>query len=937
MSKLGNILLPVAVAGMVAAQTVGVEASRASRLHQWFPQTPPDTVKQLEPKDSIVPPKVVENHMMLDSLQWMIRHSRDLGEQHAADSLQKVFDSLKRATDKQDTRYSELLQLDTSAKSPLDSLSAEEDFDLFAMQEEDTMPKIHARDTMKVPDSLKVTDPFLYQWYVAVKDSFTHRIVIDSLKAEGDTILWPRIDSLYLDDSTTVARERFAKWYAGLTKAERKRYDYEQKLPIILHRQDSILKRKDSLKHIRDSIRQSTPRVLETAFLPDSLFYKRLISWKRDRLSNKVKPFFYDTTANYRFYEYPFMREDVGAAWQGFNGSAVQTYNFFLRDREQTTSYYSSMETWTYTADNITFFNTKTPYTEWEYYGSLFANKTQSMDAFRIFTTQNILPQLNISLEMKRYGGAGNLKNEDTDNRTYFVTANWLGKKYLAHAGFIANTNIRQESGGVKDNFWIRDTTVNVREAEVNLPSASNRFKKTTVFFDQSYRIPFEFIEKLKHRKDTSWVPPDTLNTNTTTGFIGTSTEWSTYSKKYIDNTSANLSEFYNNVFYENSTKSRDSLRTMRLDNRLILKFQPWKEDAVVSKIEGGLGDRLQTFYFKQPGYSLIKPVNTVWNTLYVFAGAEGRISKYVEWDANARYHFTGVEANDFSVGGHIQLNVYPFRRQPKSPISLDAWVETSLKSPEFYQQHFYSNHYAWNNSFVKTSTTKIRGMLNIPRWDMKAEVGYALLANNIYYDTQGIVRQNTVPMSVLTAGLTKNFAFGPVHLDNQVLFQLSSNQAVLPLPTLALNLRWYLQFNIVNPNVMKLQVGLNLRYTTLWYAPGYNPVAGVFISQNQTLYGNSPIFDPFINIQWKKACIFFKFENMGKGWPLDKHEYFSAHHYINPPAIFKFGISWPFYPPIGRNRTLSERAGSGGGMGGGGLSGGLGGGLGGMLKGGGL
>ena len=58
------------------------------------------------------------------------------------------------------------------------------------------------------------------------------------------------------------------------------------------------------------------------------------------------------------------------------------------------------------------------------------------------------------------------------------------------------------------------------------------------------------------------------------------------------------------------------------------------------------------------------------------------------------------------------------------------------------------------------------------------------------------------------------------------------------------------------------------------------------------------------------------------------------------PPAIFKFGISWPFYPPIGKAKTMSERAGSGfGGGGGGGLGGGLGGalggGLGGMLGGG--
>ena len=61
--------------------------------------------------------------------------------------------------------------------------------------------------------------------------------------------------------------------------------------------------------------------------------------------------------------------------------------------------------------------------------------------------------------------------------------------------------------------------------------------------------------------------------------------------------------------------------------------------------------------------------------------------------------------------------------------------------------------------------------------------MGYALLANNVYYDTLGIVRQNATPMSVLSAALTKDFAFGPVHLDNRALLQFSSNQMCCRFP----------------------------------------------------------------------------------------------------------------------------------------------------------
>lgn len=70
----------------------------------------------------------------------------------------------------------------------------------------------------------------------------------------------------------------------------------------------------------------------------------------------------------------------------------------------------------------------------------------------------------------------------------------------------------------------------------------------------------------------------------------------------------------------------------------------------------------------------------------------------------------------------------------------------------------------------------------------------------------------------------------------------------------------------------------------------------------------------------------------------MEQHDYFSAHHYIHPPRVIKVGIYWPFYPSLGNNRKMSERAssglGGGGGSGGGRGGGGMGGGLGNMLGG---
>ena len=883
-----EILVPAVIAGLTVIGTVGVETTRTVR--------PDARVRLLR-------------EVRLDTL--------------TRDTLPP--DTAKTAVPKKETVVKDL---------------SDDDFDFFGVEETavDTTPRIFARDTMKVPDSLRLKDPFLYQYYVAVKDSFTHRLVVDSLKAAGDSLDWPRIDSLYRLDSAFVAAEKFRAWYNGLSKSERKRYDNEQKIAKILHRQDSIQQIKDSLKHIKDSILQNTPRILETAYLPDSLYYKRLVSWKHDRFFNRVEPFVWDTTADYHFHDYPYLKEDIGGTFLGVPGSAVQTYNFFKReDPRSTVSFYAPYESWTYTPASIPMFNTKTPYTELAYYGNLLNSETSSNDDIRIFTTQNIIPALNVSLEFKTYGGAGILQNSKARNKTAFATANYLGKKYLAHGGIIWNSVNRAENGGLIDLAMVRDTTVkNVQELEVYLTSATNKYSKRTVFFDQTVRIPFSFIEDLKHRGDTSYVRKDTLNKDLTSVYLGTSSEWSVYNKMYkdaVNSSDAAGRAFYDNTFYINPSKSADSLHTMQLDNRVFLRFQPWHDDAVVSKLEGGVGDRYQSHYSLRPDSYLYKPKPDKWNSVYAYAGAEGRLSRYFEWDALGQLNFAGHDAGDFFIRGKAKISVFPFRRDSLSPISLTARFETDLKEPDYYEQYMYANHYMWDNDFSKVSTTRIQGSLDFPKWKIYASAGYALLANNLYYDSLGVIRQNKEAMSVLTAALRKDFHLGIFRMENSVLFQVSSDEKVVPVPKLAANLRWYLQFPVVREDVLKMQIGVDARYNTKWYAPGFNPVAGNFYNQREEEYGGTPLFDVFLNLQWKQACVFLKMENAGMGWPMEKHEYFSAHHYIYPPRRIKFGITWPFYPSLSSQKKMSDRAGSGmSGGGSGGRGGGRSGGLGGML-----
>ena len=785
---------------------------------------------------------------------------------------------------------------------------------------------IAPRDTIRIPDSLEFKDPFFFKYYIAVKDSTTRKQVRDSLKQIGDTLELMKLDSLYLKDSTEVAIAKELAYYNSLSRKDRKRYDYQKELPAKIAAMNRKMEVKDSLKAAKDSIISATPRILETFAVPDSMHYKRIITWKHDRKFHDVNLQKFDTTYNYHFYDYPFFKEDVNTTWLGVSGSPEQSFNYFKRENIDNAIFYTPLQRYSFTAESLLNYNTKTPYTELAYWGTLFSTQDKEESNIKILTTQNITPALNVTLAFQRFGGRGILKREDTNNRNVVMATNYMGKRYLMHAGYIYNKIEKSENGGIADNFWIRDTLVDAREIEVNLREASNSLKKNTLYLDQSYRIPFSFINKLRAKKDSTAVDTLSLDTDITSAFIGHSSEYSVYRKMYKDNIgmSDKLGRaFYNDRFYLNPTKSADSLRVMKFENRAFLRLQPWKSDGIISKLDVGIGDKLCNYYSFQASDYIQGRNNVLLNSVYLYAGAKGQYKKYLNWDANGQYTFLGYELNDFGIDANVAVNLYPFRRAKHSPLTIKGHFETSLKEPDYYEQHLYTNHYRWDNDFGKISTTKIEAFLEIPRWDLYASFGYGLLDNNIYYDTQGIVQQNSGPMSVMTASLKKNFTIWKVHLDHDALFQLSSNQNVLPLPMLALNLRYYLQFNVVK-NVMQMQIGANGRYTTKWYAPAYNPVLGVFHNQDIEQYGNCPYLDVFVNIQWKRACIFLKAVNINMGWPNKSVDYFSAAGYIAPQRAFKFGIHWPFYIQPGRGNSSNNNATKGGSGGGFNLPGGL-------------
>ncbi len=644
--------------------------------------------------------------------------------------------------------------------------------------------------------------------------------------------------------------------------------------------------RRDSLKNVRDSIRWATPRVLETSAFPDSLFYKRIISWTANTNVNNIKPHKIDTTYNDWYTEYPFMKEDVNSTYLGTVGSATQSYSFFKRREMKLFPSYSPYLIYSYTPDDVPQLNTKSPYTELAYWGTLLDYKDKEESSMRFLHSQNITPALNLQFLYMQFGAKGLLLKENTNSRSVKLVGNYLGKKYINNFGLIHHNITRQENGGVQNTSMVRDTTVDAKTLAINLNSANNKLSRNTAFINHHYNIP------LKIKRDTA----DTLALNDgpmiSVGHYGEISRYYRYYNDEISLTDNVGRSFYHDAFFINPTTSSDSIRMLRIENKVFFRLQPWSYNAVVSKIDGGVGYQWLDIYSFNPSMFSRGNSNTYQNNMYVYAGASGQYRKYLDWSAFGQYHFMGYYQNDFNVDADVKVSFYPFKNK-KEPIEIIGRFSTALERPDWFSNNYYSNHYVWSNNFNKISTTKVMGEINIPKWNLSAYVGYSLIKNHVYYDTLGIVRQNEDLINVLSVYLKKNFKVWYLRFDNQVLFQLSSKQDVLPLPMVSAHLRYYFEFVAVK-NALTIQIGADGTYNTKYYAPAYNPALGAFQNQETEYVGNNPYIDIFVNLQWKRASIFLKCTNVAQGKPTG--DYFSAYQYIKPKRGFKVGIHWPFY-----------------------------------------
>jgi hypothetical protein len=247
-----------------------------------------------------------------------------------------------------------------------------------------------------------------------------------------------------------------------------------------------------------------------------------------------------------------------------------------------------------------------------------------------------------------------------------------------------------------------------------------------------------------------------------------------------------------------------------------------------------------------------------------------------------------GFKTGDFLFKGNVEGNFKLW----KDSISLVANGFVRSDQPSLFLQQYESNHFKWMNNFNKTYRTSIGGTFAIPTRLLRLNVSIENITQLIYFDDKALPRQYSGNVQVLAGNLRKDFVFGKFGLENNVVYQISSQPGILPLPSWALYNNLY--FKDLWFNVLTVQLGVNLRYQSSYYAPSYMPATGQFYNQSKTLIGNYPMMNAYANFHLKQTRFFVQYYHVNQLFM--KGDYYSMPGYPLNPAIFEMGLSWNFY-----------------------------------------
>ena len=548
-------------------------------------------------------------------------------------------------------------------------------------------------------------------------------------------------------------------------------------------------------------------------------------------------------------------------------------------------------------ANQFRFYNTKSPYLNAVY--NTCGSKTTGDEHIKVIYTQNAGKRINIGGLFDYMYGQGYYNSQSTSYMGANGWGSYIGDKYDFHFFYTHNYMKLAENGGITDDLYITNPenmkqNFDADDIPVWLTSTWSKQEHDVIHFNHHYNIGFYRTEGDSTDMKEVFVPVTSI--------------FHTFSLRYLRRgyIAYNTPTNYHTHDYLVGDSTNDRTKNFIMRNTLGLSLREGFNKYAAAGINAYIA--FDHMSFEQPD-SLTSTIGTV-SRIINNKVSENNISvggqlirtqgTMVHYDVNGEFTVAGERAGDFFIDGRGELNLPIFG--DTAQVVLNAFVKN--QKPSYYFRHYHSRHAWWNYDFDKEWRMRIQGQISYPKTRTKLTVGVENIKNYCYFENTGTAttngfsnnvtpRQSSGNVQIISANLCQDFKFGILHFDNDITYQKSTKQDLLPLPTLSLYSNLYIDFKIAK--VLNCELGGDVKFFTEYEAPDYSPVVSQFMLQNannRKKVGNYPLVSIYANFDLKRTRFYVQYYHVNQS----DGRYFWLPGYPMNPGGLHFGISWNFY-----------------------------------------
>lgn len=543
--------------------------------------------------------------------------------------------------------------------------------------------------------------------------------------------------------------------------------------------------------------------------------------------------------------------------------------------------------------EDVRYFNTRRPYSK-----VFFLMGTREEQILNVKHSQNIGRTLNFGLDYTNITSAGFYQRQKTRGNDFHFHLNYETKnKWYGNFGnFVYHKMTVEENGGLYIDAYFEENSEARKDAlQVNLQNASNTYKRKSWFFKQYLNLgKRENIFDAKDSVNRKVVSP-VLRLAHTFSF-----EKQIYS--YLDvepDSSQYLDLFTYNRMQGPLDTIHDSLNVKIYENTISLSTVDFTD---LTGRKYGFKNFFSSVFFKHQDIRRLTHndnFDSGFQNLIAGADLNLRFLKMFSAGGNAVQVLDGFNKEDHYYKGFLEL----------APGSIAHRVHISsfhqVKHPDWVQTHYFSDQLQWQNEFLNSSYSGQSIYYWNEKWKIKLGISRNYYKNPVYFsagdifnaDTvfigNGIVpRQREERFTINQIFLNTHFKLWRFHLRNNVYYQETNNEVILPFPELITYNSFYYEGLMLRKSLYA-QIGVDFYYHSSYFANAYSPFLKQFYLQQEKAAGDYPFLDFFVNFKIKSVRAFFKITHFNSGF--SGNTYYAIPHYPYPDRAYRFGIDWRF------------------------------------------